>query len=401
MMASTLNQAATENRPAARTASFEQLREQDQIYIDKTALLYELLRSGGKLLLIRPGRFGKTLLLSTLESLIRHGLRHFKGLAIERLWKGVPAHTVIRLDFSRITGFRNADEFSEAFDSYLGEVLVQERLVPELPASGMGLRTFARCLRSLPVASTAVLIDDYDAPLTECLDRPELFEDVQRVLSRFYAILKGSDDAVRFLFITGTTRFSQADIFSGLNDLTDISLWPEFGTLLGYTEEEILRHFPAQLSRAADRLGLDAASLIREMHKHYGGYCFDAKNSTHVFAPCSVQNFLRQPELGFKNYWLESVGQTPLLKKYLGSHELETLSRAEDENCVNLDRLAWGSGLDDDRILLFHAGALTIKRVDEGDAFLGCPNLEVKDSMDRLFAKEPPKGDVSSEAGAA
>ena len=384
------------------TSVFERLVFQNQIYVDKTELIYSLLEIGQKFFLTRPRRFGKTLLLSIFDSLFRNGTTYFKGLAIEKLWKEEPAGTVLNLDFSLIKGFKSVAEFTELFDDYLCDLLFDSKLVAKRPDSGTGQRTFSSWLSSQPIASVVILIDEYDTPLTESLDRPALFQDVRAILSRFYARLKNADRALRFLFITGVTKFTKASIFSELNNLRDISLSPKYGTLLGYTREELLTYFRPWLEKAALQYGVGLDRLLEDLRQHYDGYCFDKAASTHVYSPWSVLNFLSLPEDGFENYWLESGGKPSVLMKYFRTHALRSPASLMDEKCVRMEDLSSASDLENlnDLALLCQAGYLTIKRVDYTSVFLGYPNLEVKRSMGSLYANALLGNNTFSTAGA-
>lgn len=139
--------------------------------------------------------------------------------------------------------------------------------------------------------SLVVLIDEYDAPLTACLDDPELFNKVRGLLSSFYAVLKSNDRVLRFMFITGITKFNKASIFSALNNLSDLSLTPRYGTLLGYTHQEIQEYFGGYLAKASEILGIKKEELLEQLTKHYDGFCFEETATQKVFTPWSLLSF--------------------------------------------------------------------------------------------------------------
>ena len=139
------------------------------------------------------------------------------------------------------------------------------------------------------------MIDEYDAPLTSCLNDRTLFNEVRGFLSEFYALLKANDEAIRFLFITGITKFNKASIFSELNNLVDISLNPQFGSLLGYTHEEVEMYFNSYISRASTALNLSKEDLLTTLTKQYYGFCFEVTARQKVFSPWSLLNFLALP----------------------------------------------------------------------------------------------------------
>ena len=221
------------------TSIFETLRATDELYVDKTDRIYQLARRRSKCFLARPRRFGKSLLISTFESLFQYGLRDFQGLAIEPLWKD-KTYPVARLDFSRLTTFRSYEEFKERFQSFLQSAFIPLGFVYRRELDSLQfLDQLGLWIASLPPNSLVVLIDEYDAPLTAHLEDREKFEAVRDCLQPFYALLKEYEGRLRFFFMTGITKFSNTSVFSAFNNLRDISLDPEYGTLLGYTEEEM------------------------------------------------------------------------------------------------------------------------------------------------------------------
>ena len=190
------------------TSDFENLRHRDQIYVDKTDMICELASVPGKFFFARPRRFGKSLLLSTFESLFRDGLKNFQGLKIEQLWTDKSTYKVIKLDFSRVKPEGTFEDFCQYFDNYLE---AQFSLIGfKKEDNGLFLSNQIEIfLAGLSSSSLVLLIDEYDAPLTACLDNKEFFERVRNYLSRFYGILKANDRVLRFLFITGITKFNR------------------------------------------------------------------------------------------------------------------------------------------------------------------------------------------------
>ena len=207
-------------------------------------------------------------------------------------------------------------------------------------------------------------------------------------MSEFYSTLKSCDNCLRFLFITGITKLSSTSIFSELNNLTDITLDPAYGALLGYTEDEILHYFSEYLALAARTLDLPRAALLERLKDNYNGFCFDRKAATRVFCPWSVLNFLKSPDQGFINYWYASGGHPAVLMKYLQGHALEDpLNYASDKKVWlrDLETPRDYESVDRD-ILLTQAGYLTIRDVaDKQIVSLGYPNQEVAMSMAQLY----------------
>ena len=373
------------------TSTFTALRADNEIYVDKTDLIYNLCKRRNKIFISRPRRFGKSLLTSTFESLFKNGSQDFKGLSIEKLWN-FPTYKVVRLDFSLMREISSAEEFQRQFVCY---VIKSFELIG-LP-SNSDFTALIQWLSHQPVNSIVLLIDEYDAPLTACLDKPELFKEVQRILGQFYAILKSQEGCLRFLFVTGVTKFTNTGLHSGFNNLNDISLSSEYATLLGYTEEEILHYFAPYITQSAEVLNCTEAEIMLQLQKHYNGFCFDEEATKKVYCPWSILNFFNSPRRGFLNYWYMSGGQPNVLKKYLLTH---TLEKPQD-----LEKLmsAWSDELNtsqtyndlDLKALLFQTGYLTIKGVQDRTKFvLGFPNEEVTTSLGRLYSDELLGGNV-------
>lgn len=371
------------------TSSFSTLRENNEIYVDKTSMIYEMARQRGKYFITRPRRFGKSLLVSTFESLFKDGLRDFKGLAIESLWND-KTYTVLRLDFSLVKDFNTLDEFLYRFNVMLDEVSIQIGI--ELVAKNNDpIARFSTFLSKCANKSIVLLIDEYDAPLTALLHKKDLFDQVRIILSQFYAGIKSYERCLRFFFMTGITKFSNTSIFSAFNNLADLSLDSDFGTLLGLTENEIKQYFDAYIQKAASVLNVSEHDVMERLRHHYDGFSFDEEAKTHVYCPWSVLNFLSRPHRGFENYWYQSGGQPTVLMSYLTTHTLVQPSRYSEAVLLQKSRLASSLQYNeiDTNVLLSQAGYLSIKEALSGGYLrLGYPNQEVASSMAQLYADE-------------
>ena len=375
------------------SSDFGSLRSNKEIYIDKTDLVYRLAQHRGKIFLARPRRFGKSLLVSTFESLFKKGLMDFQGLAIEKLWKD-KTYPVIRLDFSELKEFKSLEQFKTNFYEILRLKFLPVGFECD-KNEPFSILKFSDWLSSLGPSSLVILIDEYDAPLTACLNKPELFESVRSLMSQFFLTLKANEGCQRFFFMTGITKFSNTSIFSAFNNLQDISLDVEYGTLLGYTEEEIKHYFSEYLSKAAQALSMSKEDVMDNLRRNYNGFCFDEEAATSVYCPWSVLNLFNRPKKGFQNYWYTSGGQPTVLMKYLSNHALsEPISYSENKmirlSDLNASRQYEEINLD---VLLTQAGYLTIRSVmKNGYAVLGYPNQEVATSMAQLYSDELLKG---------
>ena len=370
------------------TADFETLRGRNQIYVDKTSLIYELARQTDKFFLTRPRRFGKSLLISTFASLFKTGLKYFSGLSIENHWKDT-TYNVVKIDFSEAKGFSNFDEFETNARSVIVRAFARGGFVLDKSNSDW-IGQISDWMESQPGNSLVLLIDEYDAPHTECLSDEDLFNKVRKFFTRFYATIKANDACLRFMFMTGIAKFNQSGIFSELNNLTDISLDPMYGALLGYTEDDIHCYFSSYLQRAADVLGLPLEQTNDLLRENYDGYCFDDEVTHHLYAPWSVLNFFNRPSRGFLNYWTRSGGTLTLLQKYLHSHALKTPSEYAVDQWVNYSDLDGSTDLDhiNDVALLTQAGYLTIKKRSLNSFWVGYPNKEVAVSLAEIYSQK-------------
>ena len=372
-------------------SSFEDIRESGTIYVDKTDLVFRLANTRGRYFLTRPRRFGKTVLVSTFESLFSHGLKFFKGLAIEPLWKDERTYKIVRLDFSSLKNFCCIEEFRVQLEGKLygafrkhGFALAQD---PALPFQ----EQLSLWMEDEPSNSFVLLIDEYDAPLMSVLGDEKLFNAARRLLASFYALVKQHDRLWRFFFMTGITKQHQTGIFSELNNLKDISLTGEYSAIAGYTRDEIRRYFMPQVEAAAKILSLTSEETLSKIEENYDGFCFDAQDGiarkpVRVHAPWSVLCFLSAPSEGFKNYWVESGGQITLLNHFLRGRFAQDPREYNTEKRVGVGELSATSDIPNmsDTVLLTQTGYLTIKRRDSWDLIVSYPNREVACSMAAL-----------------
>lgn len=373
-------------------SDFSRLRQEQGIYVDKTQLISRLVHEGNYYFLSRPRRFGKTLLLSTFESLFKYGLRDFKDLAIKEHWQDTKTYKVIRIDFTACNRFSNIAEFKQSFDALIKRCCYTAGV--ELPSknSDYGIETvidqFETAMNAMGDELVVMLIDEYDHPLNICLDNQELFSDVSSELAQFYSCLKRVSGHLRFLFITGICRYRNLSGFTSGNYISDLSMSPTYGTLLGYTEDELQKYFGKHIEYASKVLGISQAECLQRLKEYYDGFCFDHQASTHVFVPWSTLSFLKDPANGFRNYWFESAGHSHVLLNYLKKHSLKDPEEYGQDRLVTLREIATSQELDQvsDLALLNETGYLTIKSNAEHDrVVLNYPNKEVADSMASLY----------------
>ena len=300
--------------------TFSKLREGNYVYVDKTELVYRMTHgASGYIFLSRPRRFGKSLLTSTLHSYFEGRKELFEGLAIECLEKEWTSYPVLHFDMSTAKHMDKDRLLSELERKLYGYEQIYGRDESAI-YTNQRLESLIQRAYAQTGQKVVVLIDEYDAPLTVCMNNPELFDFVRKKLSRLYASFKNYEGVIRFLFLTGISKFNKTSIFSELNTLTDISLSPRYGSLLGYTHEEVVEYFKNYLDRSAKALGIESDQLLDKLVSQYDGFCFEETVSKKVFAPWSLLSFFAEPERGFKNYWFESGGRPYALLEYLKSH---------------------------------------------------------------------------------
>ena len=380
--------------------NFTTLRSNNEIYVDKTELVAKLASErSGRYFLSRPRRFGKSLLLSTFESLFRYGLRDFDGLAIEKCWSDKETYDVLRLDFSLISEATNPNELSEYANDMLEYSCLRAGI--EIPAAGSFVYKFLQILNRYQNKKLVLLIDEYDSPLAHHLHEPQSFLMHQRFLGRIFQYIKSSTSNLRFFLLTGIAKFGNSSIFSSVNFLRDITYNQEYNALLGLTERELLHYYYEHLSSIEERLSISHEDLIKALRDYYDGYCFSKKTSERIYNPWSILSFLDNPDPDFPNYWYKSGGEPSILKNYLQLHDLSNpdaffepkrISQTEFEMSYSFDAIGELS-------LLQQTGYLTIDQYDGKDVVLKYPNLEVAESLASLYSKALLKGKTVNQIG--
>ena len=355
--------------------SFEKLRRENYVYIDKTEIMYRLVSTSNPYFLSRPRRFGKSLLLSTMEAYFLGKRDLFKGLAIERLETEWNTHAVLHLDLN-----------AEKYDSpeRLHDMLERQLRGWEktYETGGEGITHSGRFMEVIKKAyertgrGVVVLIDEYDKPLLYNFHDEALQKAFRETLTAFYTVLKSADQWLRFVFITGVTKFAQMGIFSNLNQLKDISLDPRYAALCGLTGDEIRADFVPELKLLAKENNLDDEACMERLTRMYDGYHFNYRNMVGIYNPFSILNVLDSTM--FENYWFASGTPTFLAE----------MLKKTDFDLRELDGIeVSAASLSDDRAninnpvpMIYQSGYLTIKKYDERFQIytLGFPNDEVK-----------------------
>ena len=298
-------------------------------FVDKTGLIADLVKTGRRLFLSRPRRMGKTTLCSILAELFAHGVGSFQGLDIEKTWPVDKCYPVIRLMFLGLNvtdaASFEADLCQRILDAYY-DAGFTEALHPSNDAIS-SLSILRRRLRALSGEQPLVfLIDEWDYPISDNLDNPELVAALKEVLGRFYSWLREQDQA-RFVLVTGVMRYRDTSLFTG-QDIQDVSMNPRFAALLGYTQEEIVECFDGYIHLAAQNLGMTYNEVLNQLKQYYDGFCFDEDVSVKVYCPFAVNKFFSvffgDPNSVpvFDNYWMDSSGASASLVAYLRCHYL-------------------------------------------------------------------------------
>ena len=342
-------------------------RENDYYYIDKTDHIVDLVRHGKFLFLSRPRRFGKSLLLSTMEEAFLGNRELFRGLYLEDHWDWDRQHPVIHISFGSGV-IRDVTELRVVFEDMLDRILERQGIVLKGKAIRSRFMELIERLSDRDGAPVVVLVDEYDKPILDNIDKPAVATDIRDELKNIYSVIKDADRYLKFVFITGVSKFSKVSLFSGLNNLQDITLHERYATICGYTHEEMVTTFAERLS------GVDLDAVRR----WYNGYNFLGEP---VYNPFDILLFLDTKD--FRSYWFETGSPSFLIKLIEERHyPVPNLEKIETTDTIL-------GAFDVDRIeleaLLFQTGYLTIVGtetiLETRNYRLGYPNLEVKRSL--------------------
>ena len=364
--------------------SFDQIRNDGYVYVDKTALIYQLVTTGKIYFLSRPRRFGKSLLVSTLEHYFLGHKELFKGLAMEQLEKDWLEYPVFHIDF-------NGDDFEQEgilqkrIEDYVGN---WEEIYGKGPhAQTIGNR-FAYVLEQAYKQTgrrAVVLVDEYDKPILDVLDsgsttlqngKEILLEEQHRnILKGFYSVFKGADPHLQFVLLTGVTKFSQVSVFSGFNQPEDISMTRDYEALCGITKEELLSVFAEPIRQLADDLNLDVEQTIHALKAQYDGYHF-SKRMAGIFNPFSMLNCFKQTSI--EDYWFSSG--TPSYLVRLLNHTQEHINELVHRYYRPEEFVDYKADVEQPLPMIYQSGYLTIKDYNprRNTYLLDFPNKEVQ-----------------------
>ena len=356
---------------------FDKIINEGYTYVDKTELIYKIVHEGSYYFLSRPRRFGKSLLMSTLDAYFSGKRELFKNLAIEKLEEDWTAYPVLHLDLN--TGkYNSKDSLTHALDDFLSRLeanygTFHSEKTLELRFMGIIERIYHKTGK--PVV---ILVDEYDKPLLQSINNKELQEDFRATLKAFYSVLKTQDRYIRFALLTGVTKFGKVSVFSDLNNLIDISMDEGYDTLCGITEEEMHRYFEESIQKLAERYKISYEETCARLKKRYDGYHF-VEYGTGVYNPFSLLSTFRASKFG--SYWFETG--TPTFLVQLLQRENFYLPDLTQQQ-VSADMLNCIDTMDRNPIpVIYQSGYLTIKDYDEEFKVytLGFPNEEVEEGF--------------------
>ena len=364
--------------------TFDQIIERGFVYVDKTDLVYSLATEGKIYFLSRPRRFGKSLLLSTLRAYFEGKKELFVGLKIDALEKDWHVHRVFHFDFNGVD-YITPGALPMKIEGYLHEWEKEFGIRSEVDTN-LGSR-FDRILRVAAEQTgrgAVVLVDEYDKPLLDVLEKdPELLEQNRNLLKAFYSVFKQADASLRFVFLTGVTKFSQVSVFSGFNQPKDISMFEKYEALCGITEEELDTQFAEAIQEMAESEGCTEEEVRQRLKRHYDGYHF-SKAMTDIYNPFSVLNAFDSKEI--RDYWFSSGTPTYLIR--LMNHFHEGIDELTNKYYLPDEFINYKADIEYPLPMIYQSGYFTIKGYDKDSNLflLDFPNNEVKSGFLAMVA---------------
>ena len=362
--------------------TFEKIVKENCMYVDKTALVYRMTHEYGYVFLSRPRRFGKSLLTSTLEAYFQGRRDLFEGLKMMELEQEWKAYPVFHLDLNA-NKYETADSLVEMLDMFLSRL--EEKYGTDSAGKSLALRFSGLVQRAAEQEgrNVVILVDEYDKPMLNAIGNPQLQEAFRSELKAFYSVLKSQDRYIKFAFLTGVTKFGKISVFSDLNHLADISMSEDFGTLCGFTEQEIRENFSEEVAALAQKNSMTVDEAYARLKENYDGYHFNRFQTEGVYNPFSLLFALK--DMDFRDYWFETGTPTylvTLLQAY--NYQLDDLTKEQ----VTADVLNSIDPSSQNPIpVIYQSGYLTISGYDEEFELysLGFPNKEVERGFTRFL----------------
>jgi hypothetical protein len=367
--------------------TFEKLRKENCVYVDKTKYLVNMIDSGSIYFLARPRRFGKSLTVSTFDALFSGKKELFKGLAAEEFLNRpeFEPSPVIWLDMSSVTTDHGVDALRTSVKQLTIEAADKlEVKVPKQLPCGDTLRSLIINTAKKYNQPAVVLLDEYDKPYTDFVNDPDMAENVRNMLRSFYVQIKSNDRYIRFTFITGISKFAKFGVFSTLNNLKDISLMPKYAEICGYTEEEIIAYFPDYLEDTAKYTKMTTHELLDTMRYQYNGFSFDDEIKARLYNPFSTLLFFEEKK--FYNYWIDT-GRSKVIADYLKNRNLTVEEFRNYPISIDFARSPGDVDTTPPEGFLYQCGYLTLRPGITDDLSLDYPNTEVLEAMSALLAQ--------------
>lgn len=365
-------------------SDFESIIEGGFVYVDKTAFIHRLIENGKFYFLSRPRRFGKSLLLSTIEYFFRGKRELFENLAIHSLTTDWNPYPVLRIDLTQ-----GAFTSESGLENRLSQILSQFESKYEISAGETGIfERFGNLIQALHNKcgrKVVVLVDEYDKPILDCFGNEDLRDRNNNILRNFYSVLKSEAPHLKFVFLTGITRFGHLNIFSGLNNLNDISLDDDYSAICGITEKEMSENLLPGVKMLSEKKELSVKETIALLKSRYDGYHFSA-DSPDVYNPFSLLQALSKRMVGY--FWYSSG--TP--KMLLDIMKRSSAGDLEMDGVTCTASMLQGVHIDmtDLPVLMYQTGYLTIKSYDDSTELytLGFPNYEVRKAFSESILLE-------------
>ena len=381
----------------AGISTFSEIIEDNYVYVDKTEHIHKMINTGKTYFLSRPRRFGKSLLVSTLKELFKGNKKLFKDLYVYDKWDWDDKYPVFHLDFGT-RAYNTPEQLENSLISFIDRIARDfslELFEESLPSK---FNELISEIHKKTGKKLVVLIDEYDMPIIDCIKNFEIANKNRDILNNFYKVLKASDEHLRFIFLTGVTKFSKTSIFSGLNNINDITLDSKFANICGYTQKDLEKCFSKHLDDFSTSNNISCDELLDLIKNWYNGYSWDGKNR--LYNPYSILSLFARGEFG--NFWFET-GTPSFLMDFIENNreELGVLFKSDTE--ISGDFPSFHLKNIDFTSLLLQTGYLTIKNanivVGELPTYeLAIPNKEVNLSLftsiiAKFFNQNPKEND--------
>ena len=358
---------------------FKKLQMHGYLYVDKTRYLYKMAKETTPFFLSRPRRFGKSLTVSTLKYLFQGEKTLFQDTWIYDQWDWNTRFPVVHISMTEVDS-SSPDRLEESLYTLLKEIYASFDLVLDVRLVKDAFRRLFSSVYRKTGQRIVLLIDEYDKPILDHLHEPAQAEEIRGVLRNFYSTIKDADPFLRFVFITGITKFTKAGVFSTLNNLNDITFKESYATMLGYTQQELEEVFSEHIDAASRKLGQEPYVFLEDLRRYYNGFSFDGQQF--VYNPFSVLGFFG--DYRYRNYWFES-GSPYFLSQYIRTHRIE-FDKLTDHPVTESIFSGYEIEKSPPESFLVQSGYLTFKSYDRELGYsLDFPNQEVKDAFNQLI----------------